>query len=64
MSKAEEEQDSQCRYNVTLRRVYETTVAEERQQVLHISVCVCVCLRACACMWVCVYGCGRVVALV
>jgi len=33
-------QDRQCTYNVTLRRVRVTTVAVEKQQVLHIlSVC-------------------------
>jgi hypothetical protein len=34
-------------YNVTLRRVHETTDAEEKQKLLHISVCVCarVCMR-------------------
>ena len=40
--------DSQCTYNVTLKRVYETIVAVEKQQVLHISLCVhaCACVRA------------------
>jgi hypothetical protein len=36
------QQDKQCTYNVTLRRVRVTIVAEEKQYVLHIlSVCVC-----------------------
>jgi hypothetical protein len=29
-------------YNVTFRRIHETTDAMEKQKVLHISVCVCV----------------------
>jgi hypothetical protein len=52
-------QQGQCAYNVTLRRIYETTVTVEKQRVLHISVCVYVCVgvgvgvgartRACSC---------------
>ena len=38
-------QDRQCTYNVTLRRVYETIVTVEKQQVLYISVCVNLCVR-------------------
>ena len=35
-------QDRQCTYNVTLRRVRATTVAVEKQQMLHkLSVCIC-----------------------
>jgi hypothetical protein len=34
------EQDRQCTYNVTLRRVRETMVAMEKQYVLHV-LCVC-----------------------
>ena len=38
------EQDRQCKYNETKRRVRVTTVAVEKQEVLHIlSVYVCVC---------------------
>ena len=34
------EQDSQCTYNLTLKRVHVTNVAVEKQRVLHIlSVC-------------------------
>ena len=42
------QQDRQCTCKVTLGRVHETTVAVEKQYVLHISVCVCVCV----CVWV------------
>jgi hypothetical protein len=41
------EQNRQCTYNVTSRRVQETIVAVEKQYVLHIGLCVC----ACACVW-------------
>jgi hypothetical protein len=40
------EQERQYAYNVTLRRVRETTVAVEKQYVLHI--CLCVLVRACS----------------
>jgi hypothetical protein len=39
-------QSRQCTCIVTLRRVYEISFAAEKQQVLHIYVCVCVCARA------------------
>ena len=43
------QQDKQCTYNVTVRRVRVTIVAEEKQYLLHIlSVCVCT-LRYPAC---------------
>ena len=38
-------QDSQCTYNVTLRRVHEISFAVEKQQVLLICVCLCLCAR-------------------
>ena len=46
------QQDRQCAYNVTSRHVHKTTLAVEKQQVLHIGLCVhaCACVRAC--MWV------------
>jgi len=37
------QQDKQCTYNVTLRRVRVTVVPMEKQSVLHI-LCVCVCV--------------------
>ena len=45
----------QCTYNVIFRRVHKTTVAVEKQYVLHILLCVCarmgarVRVRVCAC---------------
>jgi len=42
------EQNSQCTYNVTLRRVRVTIVVVEKQSVLHI-LCVCVCVCVCVC---------------
>jgi hypothetical protein len=42
----------QCTYNVTMRRVHETTVtAVEKQYVLYIGLC----LHACACVSACGY---------
>jgi hypothetical protein len=39
------EQERQCMYSVTLRRVREISVVVEKQEVLHVlSVCVCVAL--------------------
>jgi hypothetical protein len=39
------EQDKQCTYNVTMRRLHENSVAVGKQKVLHIlSVCMCVCV--------------------
>jgi hypothetical protein len=35
-----EKQDRQCTYNVTLRRVHETIVVVEKQEILHIGLCV------------------------
>jgi hypothetical protein len=43
--------DRQCTYNVTMRRVHKTIVAVEKQQVLHIRLCVCVCV--CVCVFAC-----------
>ena len=40
VSHATFKQDRQCAYNVTLRRVHETIFAVEKQEVLHISLCV------------------------
>ena len=42
------EQDRKCTYNVTMRRVRDTTVAVEKQYVLIIGLCVhaCACVRA------------------
>jgi hypothetical protein len=44
--------EGQCTYNVTLRHVYETIVALEKQENFNISVCarglVCGCAEACA----------------
>ena len=40
------EQDRQCTYDVTMRRVHETIVVVEEQLVLNISLCVRVCARA------------------
>ena len=34
-------------YNVIWRRIYESILAMEKQNVLHMLVCVCVCVRAC-----------------
>jgi hypothetical protein len=45
-------QQLQCAYNVTLRRVRETTVAVEKQYLLHISVFVLVRVGACVCVCV------------
>jgi hypothetical protein len=43
-NKFKAEQDKQCAYNVTMRRVLVTTVAVKKQWELHnLSVCVCVC---------------------
>jgi len=43
LSCSETRQDRQCTYNVTFRGVRATTVAVEKQSVLHnLSVCVCV----------------------
>ena len=36
------QQDRQCTYNVTLRRVHETAGAVEKQQELGLHTCVCV----------------------
>ena len=46
-------QQRQCMYNVTLRRVRETTLDVEKQSIRHICVCVCVCVcvRARHKMW-------------
>jgi hypothetical protein len=46
------QQDRQCTYNVTLRRVHETAGAVEKQQELglHTSTYLCVCV--CVCVWV------------
>ena len=41
------EQNMQCTYNVTLRRVDESIVVVEEKEVLHIGVCVCMFARAC-----------------
>jgi hypothetical protein len=41
-------QEEECTYNVALRRVQETIVAVEKQQVLFVGLCV----HRCACMWV------------
>jgi hypothetical protein len=45
-------------YNVPLRHVNETTVAVQKLQVLHVSLCVCVCVHARVHM----HGCGSVLA--
>ena len=37
------------KYNIILRRVYETIVAVEKQKVLHTCVCACVGVRVCVC---------------
>jgi hypothetical protein len=50
--------DRHCTWNVTLRRVYVTTVVVEKQSVLYICVCVRVCL--CARVRSCARECGRV----
>ena len=71
-------QDSQCMYNVTLRRVRETAV--EKQEVLYISLSACVRvwvrgrMRVCVCVhawvwgrsgaWACAGACARVVLLI
>jgi hypothetical protein len=44
------EQDRQWKYNVTLRRVRETTVAMENQKYYYISLCVCVPISQCMCV--------------
>ena len=58
-------QDRQCTHNVTLRRVYETTVTVEKQLVLHI-LCACErigeCMSVLACM--CVHGSERVALII
>ena len=41
------EHDRQCTYDVTVRRVRLTLLAVDKQQVLHI--CLCVCVNACGC---------------
>ena len=41
------QQYRQCTCNVTLKPVYETIVAVEKQQVLYIAVCTCVRARVC-----------------
>ena len=43
-SQPNDEQDGQCAYYVTLRRVHETTIVVEKQYVLYI--CLVVCVRA------------------
>jgi hypothetical protein len=46
--------------NGTLRRVYETIVTVEKQQVLHICVCVCVCACVSPGAWACACACVHV----
>ena len=60
LTSTEQQQDRQCTYNVTSRRVRETIVAVEKQCVIYL------CVRACACVRVAVvararaYVCARV----
>ena len=42
-------QGRQCTYDVTLRRVDGTTFVVEKQQVLHIGLCVYLCTCVCEC---------------
>ena len=49
------QQDRQCTHNVTMRHVRETVAAVEKQQVLHISLCIRACARA-ACECECVHS--------
>jgi hypothetical protein len=55
------QQDRQCMYDVTLRRIRETIAIVEKQKI-HISLGVCVCAYACVCACVRagggVVGCG------
>ena len=63
----ETKQDRQSTYNPTLRRIYETTFAVEKQ-LLHISLCACARARASVCMcvhayvWAC--ACARLALLI
>ena len=71
------EKGKRCTYNVTLRRIYETIAAVEKQYALRISVCecmracllggvrVCAFLRACVCLGArsVAYACARVTLL-
>jgi hypothetical protein len=41
------QQDRQCMYDVTLRRIHETTITVEKQYYIFLCVCVCVC----ECVW-------------
>jgi hypothetical protein len=38
----QEKQETRCTHNVTLRHIHKTTVAMEKEYVLHTCVCVCV----------------------
>ena len=58
-----ENKRGKCSYNVTLRRVHETTVVENNKCYIFLCVCVDECMHARPCVCGCT-GCGRVLARV
>jgi hypothetical protein len=56
------EQDRQCTYNVTFRRVRESLLPWKSCNITYWSVCVCVCVWVCVCVCVCVRGYPRACA--